>query len=114
MTERRRETLMMPSLPIEVPVKSKLIEVIDPLPCSMLRFGLPCGNDTFSVFLCPEPGEYYRLIAVCQLCMDEVSGRMEAITGISWPMWIEQQHQMMFDQDTEREWIAQHTRQVQP
>ena len=76
---------MKPSLPIELPVKTKLIEVTDPLECAMLRFGLSCGNDAYYAFICPEATYRHRIIPVCQMCMDD-SGEFQ---GKTWVMQIE-------------------------
>lgn len=80
---------MTPSLPIELPVKTYAIEVTDPMPCSMLRFGLQCGNDAWFVLVCPADNGRDRLVPVCHMCMDEASASTLASTNATWIMQLE-------------------------
>ena len=73
---------MTPSLPIELPIGTCIISVVDPFPCGMLRFGLPCSNDAYIVLVCPASGADHRLIGVCQMCVDDADG--EHSTGKTW------------------------------
>lgn len=69
---------MVPSLPIELPQGTQIINVANPMPCAMLRFERPCGNDTRFVLDCPVPARYdtvqHHLIPVCSMCVDEAGG----------------------------------------
>lgn len=69
---------MVPSLPIELPRDTRIIHVADPLPCAMVRFGWPCGNDAQFVLVCTTPGRYgttqEQLIPVCGMCVDDAGG----------------------------------------
>lgn len=75
---------MTPSLPIERPMNISLIEVNNPLPCAMLRFGLPCGNDAYSVILCPIGAGLHCLIPFCQMCVDDATESAYQATGQTW------------------------------
>lgn len=60
-----------PELPTTLPPGTTLIVVVDPLPCDMLRCGLPCGNDATFVLVCPSGPR--RLIPFCDMCMRDAS-----------------------------------------
>lgn len=75
---------MTPSLPIDLPSNTTAIEVVDPLRCAMLRFGLPCSNDAYVVLVCPMSDARQRLIPCCQMCIDDASETTERSTGATW------------------------------
>lgn len=51
-------------------MEPSFMDVVEPLPCGMLRFGLACGNDAFDV-LCVPHERRTRLIPMCQMCIDD-------------------------------------------
>ena len=75
---------MTPTLPIVLPADTTIIEVTDPLPCAMLRFGQPCGNDASFVLVCPMPDMRRRLIPCCQMCTDDAAESTHRATGATW------------------------------
>lgn len=64
---------MIPELPVEIAQDAQVLEIIDPLPCAMLRFGLSCGSDAYHILITPMDNSCYRLMPFCQMCADDIS-----------------------------------------
>ena len=63
---------MTPDFPFLSTADSFYIQFNPPIPCSMLRFDSPCGNDADMGFLMTFIDGTYRLAAMCDMCMHDI------------------------------------------
>lgn len=65
---------MRPEFPPELELDGllQIVTSVRPVPCTMLRLEVPCGNDADTIHLYKHTDGSVQVLAICDMCKDEI------------------------------------------